>query len=161
MDWIHFWIIQIVFWVGFWLGPIQVEPRQFRPRLSKVDPSPRRTERPGPSRIESLWTKVKPSHFGPKSSRVISDQSRVESFRANVEQSRFGKKSSQAKSGQCRVVRAQVDVESPRPISSLASPNWCRDERTWTNVESTLIVNLFNNTLYNEKEWILLSYSRR
>ena len=49
MDWIHFWIIQIAFWVGFWLGPIQVEPKQSGSRLSKVGPSPRQAESSGPN----------------------------------------------------------------------------------------------------------------
>jgi len=38
-NWIHFWIIQIAFWVGFWLGPIQLEPRQSGPMSSRAGPN--------------------------------------------------------------------------------------------------------------------------
>jgi len=144
MDWIHFWIIQIVFWVGFWLAPIQVEPRQFRPRLSKVDPSPCRVESSRPksnwvgmdqSQAKSFRTKVEPSHFGPKSSQVISGQCRAEQAREKVKPSKARMISSRL--GRYRAERARADVEKSGPgqMSRRAGPNLCWDERVRTNVE--------------------------
>ena len=101
IDWIHFWIIQIVFWVEFWLRSIQVDLRQFRPRLSKVSSSPRRAE-----------------SSGTKSNQVGMGQSRAKSFRAKVELSQPWAKSSwvadieltQVSRGRYQVELAQANV---------------------------------------------------
>ena len=144
VDWIHFWIIQIVFWVGFWLGLIQVEPRQFRPRLSKVDPSPRRVESSGPksnwvgmdqSQAKSFRTKVEPSHFRPKSRRVISAQCRAEQVQEKVKPSKVGTMLSRPSPGRCRVAWADIEPSEPKQMSRRVGPGRCRYERAQTDVE--------------------------
>jgi len=143
MDWIHFWIIQIVFWVRFCLGPIQVEPRQFRSRLSKVNTSPRRAKSSGlksnwvgmdQSQTKSFRTKVEPSHFRPKSSRVISGQCRAKQAREKVKPSKVGTMSSRPGTGRCRVAWADI---KPELMSRRAGPGRYRDERVWTDVETS------------------------
>jgi len=95
IDWIHFWIIQIAFWVGFWLGPIQVEPRQFGFRLSKVALSSRQAESSEPKSNRVGMGQSRPSRSGPKSSRVNPGPSRAK-WSSRVGRGRYWAELSQA-----------------------------------------------------------------
>ena len=118
----------------------------------------------GPSRIESIWAEVEPSHFGQKSSRVNLGPSRAKwsilsrpesvgtdiepswpmpmsswTVQAHVEMSLSGSILSRAGSGRYLDDWVRVDVEpsGPRPILSRAGLSWCRVEQARANVESS------------------------
>jgi len=122
MDWIHFLIIQIAFWVGFWHGPIQVEPRQSRPRKSKVSPSPRQVESSGPKsnrvgmspgrcHAERTQTDVEPSGPGPMSIREGSSRCRSEWARTDVKSYGPDPMSIRTGLGRCRFVKFTVHAQ--------------------------------------------------
>ena len=110
MDWIHFWIIQIVFWIGFLLGLIQVDSSQSWAKSAKLHIE---LSRLGPNRIELVWAKVEPSHFGPKSSRYPDERTRahIQTTGPRLILSQAGPMSSWAGMDRCRVERARAQVE--------------------------------------------------
>jgi len=121
MDWIHFWIIQIAFWVGLRLGPIQVEPRQSRPMSSR-----------------QAWADLGSYGPGSMSSCTGPGRSRVVRGRADLESYGPGSMSSRMGPGRCRVVRVWADLWSygSGSMSSRTGLGRCRVVRTWANVES-------------------------
>jgi len=77
--------------------------------------------RPGPSRIESVWTKVDPSHFGPKLSRVNPGPSRAEwPILSRLES-----------------VGTDIKPSWPMPMSSRAGPSPCWAESFRSDIESS------------------------
>ena len=146
MDWIHFWIIQIAFLVGFWLGPIQVEPTQSRPMLTRASPNRCLVIRAriviecpslGRSRVVRAEADFELSGPRPILRWAGSGRRWVERARVDVESSRLGSTLSRAGPGWCWVERARARADLERPRAVVTDPDWCWAERARANVDSS------------------------
>ena len=142
IDWIHFWIIQLRFWVGFWLGPnpgwvesiqthVQLswpEPMSIQVGLRPYDPS-----RLGPmsSRLSSCWWESTRANVEPSWPRPISGRCQVESAQAH-----FGPMSNQEDLGWCWIeMSSRVGTGPFKLMSGWVRLDQCRFELAWAGVE--------------------------